>query len=167
MRAKGYSRKEAINRTLQQQVRREVPPLSSTVPVFFSPPPPPPYLILCCRPLVCSHHPCLSSCLPLPLVSRSHHHLSTVALRHSSAGQCHQTIDSCLLPKLLPCHLSSTAVVSSYLPPLHSLMADYQVVMCWPPPPNHPLSSAAKTVVALPLVSSHHLLAGSACRAVI
>jgi hypothetical protein len=34
-----------INRTLQQQVRREVAPLSSAVAVFFSPPPPPPYLI--------------------------------------------------------------------------------------------------------------------------
>ncbi len=93
-------------------------------------------------PLVCSHFPCLSSCLPLPLISRSHHRLSTVVLHQSSAGQGHQIIASCLLPKLLPHHLLSTAVFSSCLLPLHSLMADCQVVVCRPLPPNHPLLSA-------------------------
>ncbi len=51
-------------------------------------------------PLIYSRRPCLSSCLPPPLVTRSHHRLSTIALRHSSAGRRHQTIASCLLPKL-------------------------------------------------------------------
>ncbi len=52
--------------------------------------------------------------------------------------------------------------LASCLPPLHSLMADCQVVVCRPPPPNHPILSAAKAVIVLPLVSSCHLLAGSA-----
>jgi hypothetical protein len=108
--------------------------------------------------LVCSCSPCLSSHLPLPLVSRSHHHLSTIALHYSSAGQCHQTIASRLLPKLLPRHLLSAAIVSSCLQPLPSLMADCQVVVCQQPLPNHPLSSAAKAVIALPLISSRCLL---------
>jgi hypothetical protein len=50
MRAKGCSEEEAVNWTLQQQVRQEVTPLSSAVAVFFSPPPLPPYLIPRCRP---------------------------------------------------------------------------------------------------------------------
>ncbi len=49
-RAKGYSKEEAVKRTLQQQVHCEAAPLSSTVAVFFSPPPPLPCLIPCCRP---------------------------------------------------------------------------------------------------------------------
>ncbi len=46
----GSSVTSNVNRTLQQQVRREVAPLSSAVAVFFSPPPPPPYLIPRWRP---------------------------------------------------------------------------------------------------------------------
>ncbi len=118
-------------------------------------------------PFVCSSCPCLSSCLLPPLVSRSHHRLSTVALHYLSAGRCHQTIASRLFPKLSLHHLLSAAIVSSCLPPLHSLMADCQVVVCRPLPPNHPLSSAAKAVVASSLISSRCLLAGSARCAVI
>ncbi len=133
-----------------------------------------PHLLLChpisppvAAPLVCSLCPCLNSCLPPPLVSRSRHHPSTVGLPHLSAGQYHQTIASCLLPKLSPRHFMSTAIISSCLPPLHSLMANCQVVVCRPPPPNHPLLSAAKADVVLTLVSSRCLLAGSTRRAVI
>jgi hypothetical protein len=118
-------------------------------------------------PLVCSHCPHLSSCLPLPLISHSHHHLSIIALRHLSAGQQNQTIVYGLLPTLSMHHLLSATVVFSCLPPLHSLMADCQFIVCRPPPLNHPLLSATKAVLPLPLVSSHHLLAGSARRAVI
>ncbi len=118
-------------------------------------------------PLAYSCGPCLSSCLPPLLVSRSHHRLSTVALRYLSAGRRHQTIASHLLPKLSLCHLLSAAIVSSCLAPLHSLMADCQVVVCRPLPPNHPFLSAAKAVVRSPLNSSHLLIAGSAHRDVI
>ncbi len=79
--------------------------------------------------LVCSHCPCLCSHLPPTLVSHSHHCLSTVALHHLSAGQCHQDIASHLFPKLSTHHLSSAAIVSSCLLPLHSLMADCQVIV--------------------------------------
>ncbi len=48
--------------------------------------------LLLCHPISCSGRLHLSSRLPPPLVSRSHHCLSTVALRHSSAGQRHQTL---------------------------------------------------------------------------
>ncbi len=117
--------------------------------------------------LVCSHRPCLSSCLLPPFVSCSHHRLSTVVLHHLSAGQRHQAIASCLVPKLVPNHLLSAAIISSCLPPLYSLMADCQVIMCQPQLPNHPLLSASKAVIATPLVSSRCLCAGSARRAVI
>jgi hypothetical protein len=102
------------------------------------------HFLLCClfssptaAPLVCSRCPCLSSCLSLPLINRSHHRLSTVALHHLSADH--------LLLKLLLHHLLSATVVSSCLPPLHSLMADCQVVVWWPPPPNNPILSAIKS----------------------
>jgi hypothetical protein len=111
--------------------------------------------------LVCHH------LLSAAAITNTNHHLATVALCHSSAGRCHQTVASCLLPKLSPHQILSAAVISSCLPPLHSLMADCQVFMCRPPPPKHPLSSAAKAVLALLLISSRPLLAGSARRAII
>jgi hypothetical protein len=164
MRVKGYSKEEAVNWTLQQLVHPEVTPFSSSVTFFFSS-----HLLLhhpisspVVTPLVCSCHPCLSSCLPPPLVSHSHHRLTTIALRYSSVGRRHQTNASRLLPKLSPRHLLSAAVISSCLSPFHSLMADCQVIMCKPPLTNHPfclppklslcrlLSAAIVSLLALP-----------------
>ncbi len=77
-------------------------------------------------PLICSGCPCLSSCMPLPLISCSHHHLSVIVLHHLSASHHHQTIASHLPTKLLPCCHLFTAIVSTCLLLLPSLVADCQ-----------------------------------------
>jgi hypothetical protein len=166
MRAKGYSKEEAVNWTLQQQVRREVAPLSSAAAIFFSPPPLLPYLIPhCCpyglQPLSLPQLLSATASCQLQPSPTFHHCLASLVCWPTPPNHC------LLSPKLLPCHLLSAAIVSYCLQPLHSLMADCQVLMCWPPPPNHPLLSTTKAVVALPFVSSRCLIAGSACCAVI
>jgi hypothetical protein len=142
MRAKGYSKEEAVNWTLQQQVRQEVAPLSSAVAIFFSPPPPPPYLIPCC-------HPFGLQPLSLPLV---YHHLSSAAVITTSpplpcvthllanatkplplicCQSCHR-ITSCLQPSslLVCCHCTLLWLIVKLLCAGHCCQT---IPFCLPP----------------------------------
>jgi hypothetical protein len=139
IRAKGYSKEEAVNWTLQQQVRREVAPLSSAVAVFFSPPTLPPYLITCRRPfgLQLSSSPQLSSATTSCQLQPSpplHRCLASLVCWLTPPNHCLSSVAKAVATSPLV-----RAVISSCLLPWHSLMADFQVVMCWPPPSNHPL----------------------------